>query len=237
MADVERKPKEVVVSDLAQISAPKELSVRGSDKIFTLKQAKEEYLRNPTPESATQFNDFFWAEACRAEGKGREIVIPNLPKTVELKKGEIQFFDPLEVSLVDLGNMFPKIKKSWVIKEGAKIVDNNDNSGYFSTEMVFDAPYRNTKKGQLVETLKQEGLQQMSLKHYIIFGQMMYVLEGKYPDQRTWSRLGSDYGCYGYAAIRARFNPGGSLDAVPRLIAGHNFKTLGGRGEREIKVA
>jgi len=243
MAGAERKPKEVVVSDLAQISVPKELGVRGSGEIFTLEQAIRKYKTDPTPESATQFNDFFWAEACRVEGKGRKIIVPKLSEAIDVKKERlyydgIQCFDPPEVSLIDLVNMFPNMGRRWVQK-GRKIIDRIDNSGYFSANMNVKAPYLETTEGEWMKKLEQEGLQPMSLKHYIIYGQMMYLLIGKYPDQgfnrgSTWSRVGSDYEG---RIISVHFWPDGDLDIDSDLTPENNEDYLGGRGERKIEAA
>jgi hypothetical protein len=231
MADVERKQEEAIISGSARV-----LVVEGTNEIknpevevLSLMQAREKLLINPTPESMTQFNQAFWTEACRVEGEGRKISVPNLSETVEVGDGVIVPFDPYEIDLVALGKMFPKMR-SQVTEEGAVIINDNNNSGYFSVNMTVDIPHLDTTKRDLVKILKSEGKQLMSLKHYIIFGQMVEVLSGYYPDQyQTWSRLGSRdkvsyLGAYFYSDGRL------NVDAVPKL----NWGDLGGRGEKKV---
>lgn len=204
----------------------------------SLEEATREYKNSLSrPESLTRFMRSFWAEAGQRIGK--EYVVSEFPlKSQEIqertKNGQMAIFVPDEISLVDLGRMFPKME-SWAVAEGNSVDDRISNSGWLWIESSIDAPNRNTTEEQLEDIFKKVKRQGQSLRTYIIGGQISKLLTDKYFDEGSnWSRLlGS---CVGDRVLCPDFRSDGRLDVHSILRSWLSEWNLGGRSEKVIKL-
>lgn len=125
-----------------------------------------------------------------------------------------------------LGEMFPKMQ-SQSVQEGNSVTNDESPSGWFDYEAAIDAPYLDTKEGQLMDRLKKDERQILTLNQYIVAGQDSKLFTGKYLDEtRTYVRLGSRYGG---RVVRAYFGPHGRLHVGSLLRPGDHDPGFGGR--------
>jgi len=235
---LERHPrgsgKEVLRQEGVPTSLGKDIPFPSSEQI--LRDATKEYKNNlGNSELLTKFMCAFWQEAGQKIGKN--YTVSKFPlKSEEIKErtknGQMAIFVPAEVSRVDLGRMFPKMK-SWAVQEKNLAVDTINNSGWLWIETSVDAPNRNTTQRQLEEKFKKEKKQGQSLRNYIVGSQISKLLTDKYFDQRvTWSRLLVSYrGCW---VLGARFNSVGCLSVNSDWFPGFCNENVGGRSEEVV---
>jgi hypothetical protein len=210
-----------------------------SERTLNLEQVIKEYKENPNdPQLLTDFMFAFWTKLLHQDAEQIFTVdaFPLTSKEIKEKreKGYMPIFVPVEVDLVDLGRMFPKMG-SRAAREGNSIVDVVKNSGWLWIEASIDAPKLDTTQGQLEKKLKKEGKQGQSLRTYIAGGQISKLLTDKYFDQGpTWSRLlGS---CHGGKVLHAYFDSDGRLNVHSHWRPGDHRESMGGRSEEVIKA-
>ena len=125
-----------------------------------------------------------------------------------------------------LGEMFPKMQ-SHSVKEGNSVTNDESPSGYFDYEAAIEAPYLDTKEGQLMDNIKKDGRTILSLNQYIVAGQDSKLFTGKYLDETsTWVRLGSRNDG---RIVSANFFQVGHLYVSTRLRSDNHRPDLGGR--------
>jgi len=211
---------------------------RASEQTLSLlEEATREHKNNPDdPKRLTDLYITFWAKYGQIIGKICTVdTYPLGSREIRegIKKEQRDIFKPANVSLVDLGRMFPKMG-GWAVAEGNSVVDTINNSGWLRIEASVDAPNRNTTQGQLEEKFRKERKQGQSLRTYIIGGQTSKLLTDKYFDQGiNWSRLPGS--CRGGRVLDSRFHSVGSLYVYSHLHPGYRHEFIGGRSEEVIK--
>ena len=194
----------------------------------------EAYQNQPhTPELVTQTHQAIWQ--VRGELVGATYEVTPCPYTQEQladleASGKRVGYLPAELTTQQtrhkLGEMFPKMQSHSVQKDNS--VKNDENpSGWFDYEAAIEAPYLDTKEGQLKDAIKKDGRTILSLNQYIVAGQDSKLFTGQYLDEvRTWVRLGSRDGG---RIVDARVDRGGDLSVLWGLGAGLHYPDLGGR--------
>src|ERR1035437_8020405 len=132
----------------------REYQKEGETQISALEQTAIEYKNKPTdPELLTRLMREFWTAAGQRIGKSiavDEFLFTATEIEARAKKGQVAIFVPAEVSIVDLGNMFPKMG-SWLTREQNPIFDKFNSAGWLWVEGSDNSPNRNTTQGQLEE--------------------------------------------------------------------------------------
>lgn len=125
-----------------------------------------------------------------------------------------------------LGEIFPAMQ-SHSVKEDNSVTNDKNPSGWFDYETAIDAPYLDTKEGQLMDRIKKDGRRILSLNQYIVAGQDSKLFTGQYLDEgRTWVRLGSRHDDH---VVDADFTADGCLRVHWLLGPGYRSPSLGGR--------
>ena len=169
-------------------SGKNETDIRFSN---SLRKAAREYKRAPQrPELATQF----WQEliATAVEKSGAGVAIPIVPDCdwperdikAELQKGRSLVYK-FGLGYDKYGSIFPEME-IWLVqyRVPVPVTDENQTSGWVSTETIVDAPYRNTTEDQLRAQFAREGRTGATLETYILASQANKVLNGRYLDER-----------------------------------------------------
>jgi hypothetical protein len=206
----------------------------------TLIGAVWEYNNNPNSETLTNFTQAFWTNAIvRVEGK-EKIVVLKFPKTTEeLEKmkndGQMLVYIPLELTIYDIVRLFPDMS-SHIIWDGPNtLIDEEGASGWLSIDNSAKPLYVGKNLDELKEALNSEGKQMLSLRHYMVFSQMRYVLTGEYPDKGIdQTRLGTSF--------RGKLDRIGTVCASSystgrlnlRVVDSFDTFAVGGRGEKVI---
>ena len=187
--------------------------------------AVQEYKNGPlTAELVNKTWQTLWAEWGKRIGQTFDVPLCNrtteeLAKLQKETKGVLLV--PDNVSLVDLGEIFPEMK-SWAVQEGTTVTDEYGKGGSIDIEMDLDSPHRDTTEEQAKDFLKQQKRNGQRLKIDIIGSQWSKLLTGHYFDENTWSRLpgsrggGSMVGAFSVSGVRLRIISGlGREDRYP----------------------
>ncbi len=203
--------------------------------IDPLASVVEAYQNQPhTPEFVTQTHQAIWQ--ARGELVGETYEVTPCPHTQEeLAEREsrgirVGYLPPelaTQEARLKLGEMYPKMQSHSVHQEGNSVTNDENHSGWFDYESAIDAPYLDTKEGQLMDKIKKDGRRILTLNEYIVAGQDSKIFTGQYLDETTtWVRLGSrDDG----RIVRADFSQGGYLHVGWDLRADYHNPGLGGR--------
>lgn len=194
----------------------------------------EAYQNQPhTSELVTQTHQAIW----QARGKlvGASFEVTPCPYTQEEladleANGKRIGYLPAELATQQirhkLGEMFPKMQ-SHSVQEGNSVTNDRNPSGWFDYEVAIDAPYLDTKEGQLMDKIKKDGRRILTLNEYIVAGQDNKLFTGQYLDEtRTWVRLGSRSGGN---VVYAYFHSDGRLSVYWRFESDDHYPDLGGR--------
>jgi len=205
-----------------------------------LAQTIQEFKQGPiAPELVTKTFQSIWQ--VRGESAGLEFTIPPCDRTAEelaeLERAgrQIGFLPEQLMRQQDrtiLARVFPQLG-SYSVQEGNTVTNEVDRSGWFDYEASIDAPYLNTTEDQLIDRIDSEGeglnmnLLEMNLNGYIVAGEDIRFITGKYLDQdgTSWSRL---LGSRGRGLlVRASFGSNGYLHVYRFLSSSENYPYLG----------
>ena len=186
-----------------------------------------------TPELITRTHQAIWQD--RGERVGTTYEVTSCPYTQEKlteleSNGKRVGYLPLELATQQtrhiLGEIHPEMQSNSV-QEGNSVTNDENPTGWFDYEAAIDAPYLDTKEGQLMDRIRKDGRKILTLNQYIVAGQDSKLFTGQYLDEtRTWSRLGSRHvGRF----VHARFYRDGRLRVFSHLRAGDHDPNLGGR--------
>lgn len=197
-----------------------------------------------TPEAVT----LSWRLRWRVWGEkvGLNIAVPDFEGSQadlseHLLKGDKPFYVPTEISTQAtrhlLGKIWP-VMQSYSVAENTGVTNEVDHSGWRYTEATTDAPFLETKEGDLRNKIKkiEDGREGLTVTEYIIASQDHKLLTGRYFDQGdTWSRLLGSRG--DGKVVDAGFHSGGFLYVDWRLDADCPYPGLGGRSSVGVKKA
>lgn len=141
--------------------------------------------------------------------------------------------------LVQLGKRYPSLGSCWSVRENTTVEDTHATTGYVKIEAVHDAPNLDTTQEQLlghINNMKKQGRNYLGQREgtYILFGQALNVLTGKYPDLDTYTRLPGSVGD-GRMLFAIRYS-GGGLDVSSDLGPRGHYPGQGGRFEEVISA-
>lgn len=223
---------------MAQIeSAPAELTesqAKAAEIENRLQQLALEYnTKLHTPDFVTQTHQEIWQ--ARGELVGVTYEVTPCPLTQEEladleASGKRLGYLPAELATQQsrhkLGEMYPKMQ-SHSVKEGNSVTNDESPSGWFDYETAIDAPYLDTKEGQLMDKIKKDERKILSLNQYVVAGQDSKLFTGQYLDEvSTVVRLGSRYDG---RVVHADFLRDGHLRVGWSLGTDHHRLRLGGR--------
>lgn len=151
------------------------------------------------------------------------------------------FYVPTELSTQAtrhlLGKVWPAMR-SQAVAENTPVTNEVDHSGWRYAEASTNAPFLDTKEGDLRNKIKkvEDGREGLTATEYIIASQDHKLLTGEYFDQgSTWSRLlGSRRDG---KVVLAHFYPDGCLFVGWDLRADGHDPYLGGRSSVGVKKA
>jgi len=186
----------------------------------------EAYQNQPhTPELVTQTHQAIWQ--VRGEFVGASFEVTPCPYTREQladleASGKRVGYLPAELATQQtrhrLGGMF---------QEGNSVTNDEDPSGWFDYEVAIKPPYPDTKEGQLMDMIENDGRKILSLNQYIVASQDSKLFTGKYLDEDSnWVRLGSRLDG---RIVDAHFSGDGDLCVLWSLNVGDHYPFLGGR--------
>lgn len=169
-----------------------------------------------------------------------EVVVPVYSGTVEQTAAiheagdRIIYVPPQATTLEGIGvldAMYPSMRIHRAVK-GASLVSDGSSSGYLAVEGSHFAPNLNTKEDALIEILKAQGREGMSLPAYLIAVADSFDRTGHELDWiNTWTRLlGTQKDG---RPVFATFSSG-VLILDWRLEPHHHMPHLGGRSQRVI---
>ena len=201
----------------------------------------EAYKNQPrTPELVTQTHQAIWQ--VRGELVGAAYEVTPCPYTQEQladleANGKRVGYLPTELSTQQtrhkLGEMFPKMQ-SPSVKEDNSVTNDESPPGWFGYEAAIEAPYLDTKEGQLKDAIKKDGRTILSLNQYIVAGQDSKLFTGQYLDETTtWVRLGSRYDG---RIVAAGFDGDGDLRVGAGLGPDDHGPVIGGPSSRANKT-
>lgn len=229
------KVKDPGPKEAAQRRSVKTKEPRGAAK-SPLEVAIAEYKTQlHTPELVTQTHQAIWQ--ARGETVGVTYEVTPCPYTREKladleANGKRVGYLPAELATQQtrhkLGEIFPRMQ-SYRVQKGNSVANDKDPSGWFDYEAAIDAPYLDTKEGELMNRIKKDGRVILSLNQYIVAGQDSKLFTGQYPDEarRTWVRVGSRD--KGSILLEAGFQSNGRLDVSLPVRADARSPVLGGR--------
>ncbi len=125
-----------------------------------------------------------------------------------------------------LGEIAP-VTGSYSVQKDNLVTNDENPSGWFDYDASIDAPYLDTKEGQLVQRVANDGRKLMSLNQYIVAGWDSKLFTGRYLDEgSTWARVGSRDGG---RLVYVRFDPDGHLRVNWFLRPDDHSPYIGGR--------
>ena len=159
--------------------------------------------------------------------------VPTCDRTIEelaqlQKENKAVLLIPDNLTLVDLGRMFPEMQ-SWAVQEGTTIADEQTEGGCIDIEMDLESPHRGTTEGQIDEFLKSQKRNGQRLKIFIFGSQLSKLSTGHYFDEDTWSRLPGSR--YEGRMVDAHFRSRGYLGVGWSLIPKAHGPEVGFRSE------
>lgn len=232
-------PRRREIERLAHLAAsdgtiPTEAPTKEAEIESRLQQAAYEFNTQPhTPELVTKIFQKIWQ--ARGEIVGATYEVTKCPYTQEKLEdleasGKRLGYLPAQLATQQtrhiLGEMFPKMQ-SGSVQKGNSVTNDENPSDWFDYEAAIDAPYLDTKERQLIDRIKKDGRQILSLNQYIVAREDSKLFTGQYLDEGgTFVRLGSRGGGVLVYAYSYR---DGCLCVDWYLGADHHSPRLGGR--------
>lgn len=172
----------------------------------TLSTAIQEYnTLPPTPELLTKVWQTFW-DSWTVQGKTDFIYqVPACDITAErledLRLIRQMASPPLPPQLRTAENrylfaqMFPAMDPDKVLltrphaSSYPTITEINPAEVWFDTEASLNSPYNQLNEAEALAKFKNQGREGLTLNEYVIVAQFLKLTAGKYPDERTFTRL------------------------------------------------
>jgi len=150
-----------------------------------------------TPEHVTAVHQQLWA--ARGAAAGLRLTVPPCPypaaELAELAQaGRRVGYLPPEVATRAtrhlLGTVFPAMD-CYSLQPDTEVENIGGRPGWFDYEAAIDAPYAGTSEAELLEEVRAEGRELLSMNQYIVAAQDSRAFTGHYLDERrTWPRIG-----------------------------------------------
>lgn len=160
------------------------------EKIDLIGPAIAEYKSQPlTPELVNKTWQTLWTEWGKRIGQTFDV--PACDRTTEelvklKKENKGVLLIPDNVSLVDLGKIFPQMQ-NWAVQEGTTVGNDHNKGGSIDIEMDLDSPNRNDTERGAAFSLEEEERNGQRLTTYIIGSQWSKLLTNHYFDENTFS--------------------------------------------------
>ncbi len=150
-----------------------------------------------TPDELTRTHQAIWT--ARGTSVGRTFVVTPCPYTAdelaELARADrrVGFVPPAIATQRDrhvLGEIFP-LMGCYSLHTDNEVENIVSQPGWFDYESSIDAPYRDTDEAALLDQVRADGRQLLSMNQYIVAAQDSKLFVGQYLDERrTWTRIG-----------------------------------------------
>ncbi|KKS03701.1 hypothetical protein A2W45_03165 [Candidatus Curtissbacteria bacterium RIFCSPHIGHO2_12_41_11] len=203
-----------------------------------LVQIAGEYLIKPhTQELLTSVWQRFWELA--ASRANVDVEIPALEITEEEIKeiensGDVLYFVPDNISLEDLGKMFPVIGSHWSVQKSSAVTVASSHKGWRRAEFDLESSHLKTNEDDLEKLFAEKGREGLDLMEFIILREFSKITRGHYLNEtETTSRLLSS--CIGGRVVGARSGSGGYLGVASGLTPGFRGSSIGGRSSAGVQ--
>lgn len=191
-----------------------------------------------TPEGVRFFWQLFITDRIAQSGIGLsvpEVPLPNITDS-ELAESQEQglglVFDP-GFDYPILEKLFPKKLPTHHLITACRYDTQPNEPGYYNIETGNESPNRNMSGTEFMESLKFKGRMGLSLKRYIWGSQANRLINGRFFDDRMWSRIpGFRDGDGEFFSVST--GETGVLELYGRLRSDSKSPMLGNRSEKLI---
>jgi len=144
------------------------------------------------------------------------------------------YFVPDNISLEDLGKMFPVIGSHWSVQKSSAVTVASSHKGWRRAEFDLESSHLKTNEDDLEKLFAEKGREGLDLMEFIILREFSKITRGHYLNEtETTSRLLSS--CIGGRVVGARSGSGGYLGVASGLTPGFRGSSIGGRSSAGVQ--